>query len=133
MKIVTAALLSNDGRYLLCQRGGEDKLAGKWEFPGGKLEEGETPEECLIREISEELCLQIDIASHYWDSLYRYADGAIWLKAYHVIVVGGTMRLTVHSDAQWVEAAKLTAYDLLPADVEIAARLEADSRPLSTI
>ena len=133
MKIVTAALLSKDGRYLLCQRGGEDKLAGKWEFPGGKLEEGETPEECLIREISEELCLQIDIAGHYCDSLYRYADSAILLKVYHVTVIGGTMRLTVHSDARWVEAVKLTDYDLLPADVEIAARLAGTSRPLSNI
>ena len=129
MKIVTAALISKDGLYLLCQRGEADKLAGKWEFPGGKVEEGETAEECLIREIREELCLQIDIADHYCDSLYRYADGAILLKAYRVTVTGGTMRLTVHSGAEWVEAAKLRDYDLLPADVEIAARLAAASRP----
>ena len=130
MKIVTAALIFKDGWYLLCQRGKSDKLAGKWEFPGGKLEKGETPEECLIREIREELCLQINIDGHFCDSLYRYAEGTILLKAYRVTVTGGTMRLTVHSDAEWVEAAKLRDYDLLPADVEIAARLAAASLPL---
>lgn len=89
MQIVTAALLYNDGKlYLLCQRPATDKLSLKWEFPGGKLEDGETPEQCLIREVREELCVDIAIVSHFHDTLYQYGTGKILLKFYLACITG---------------------------------------------
>ncbi|GAB6157839.1 hypothetical protein JCM39194_10390 [Desulfotomaculum varum] len=61
MKEVTAAIIINDGKVLIAKRAENQKLAGKWEFPGGKIESGETPEECLIREINEELGINIEV------------------------------------------------------------------------
>lgn len=123
MKIVTAALLYQNGKYLLCQRGENDPLALKWEFPGGKLEEGETPEACLVREIKEELGLDIEVTDHFCDTFYRYATGEILLKVYRIQVTGGEMELIVHHAAEWVQPERLLEYDLLPADVEIAEKI----------
>ena len=123
MKEVTAALLACGEKYLLCQRGAGDPLEFKWEFPGGKVEPGETAEECLVREIREELCLDIDQIEHFSDVVYRYHSGAILLRAYRARIAGGKLCLTVHNAAEWVDAARLLDYDLLAADVEVAMRL----------
>ncbi len=123
MQIVTAALLYNDGKYLLCQRPATDKLSLKWEFPGGKLEDGETPEQCLIREVREELCVDIAIVSHFHDTLYQYGTGKILLKFYLACITGGVMEWNVHHDVRWVEAERILAYDLLPADIEVVEKL----------
>lgn len=123
MKIVTAAVLSQNGQYLLCQRGKNGPLALKWEFPGGKLEAGETPEACMVREIKEELGLDIEVTGHFCDTVYRYPAGEILLKAYRIQVIGGEMRLIVYQAAEWVRPERLLEYDLLPADVEIAEKI----------
>ncbi|MBP2650286.1 MAG: ADP-ribose pyrophosphatase [Firmicutes bacterium] len=123
MKIVTAALLYNEGKYLLCQRARSDAQALKWEFPGGKLEQDETPEQCIVREINEELSLDIKVKGHFCDVVYRHATGELLLKAYVVQIISGEMTLNVHQAALWVEPEKIIAYDLLPADIEIAERI----------
>jgi 8-oxo-dGTP diphosphatase len=123
MQIVAAALLCNNGKYLLCQRGAKDRLALKWEFPGGKLEAGETLEECLVREVREELCLNIKVMRHFCEVTYQYATGVILLKIYFAQIIGGKMNLLVHNAAEWVAAERLVEYDLLPADIEIAHKL----------
>ncbi len=125
MQIVTAALLCNSGKYLLCQRGANDRLPLKWEFPGGKLEAGETLEECLVREVQEELCLNIKVIRHFCDVTHQYATGEIFLKIYFAQIMGGKMNLMVHNAVEWVAAERLVEYDLLPADVEIAHKLTA--------
>lgn len=123
MKIVTAAIFRKKGKYLLCQRNKNDAHSLKWEFPGGKLEGHESAEECLIREIKEELNIDIEVERHFCDSVYKYENGEILLKAYEAKIVGGTMKLLVHSEAVWVRAEELLQYELLPADVEIAERI----------
>lgn len=123
MQIVTAALLCSEGKYLLCQRGENARLALKWEFPGGKLEAGETLEECLVREVQEELCLSIKVIRHFCDVTHQYATDKILLKIYFAKIISGKMKLTVHNAAEWVAAERLVDYDLLPADVEIAEKL----------
>lgn len=125
MQIVTAALIENNGKYLLCQRAKEDKLSLKWEFPGGKLEDGESPEECLIREVREELKVDIGIIGHFHDTLYRYSTGEILLKFYFAAITGGELGLIVHHDAQWLTPEEILTYDLLPADVEVVEKLAA--------
>ena len=89
MKRVTAAILMKNGRVLVAQRRGTDKLAGKWEFPGGKIENHETPKQCLIREMKEEFDIKVSIGKFFGESVYRCETGTIQLLAYHIAVMRG--------------------------------------------
>jgi 8-oxo-dGTP diphosphatase len=82
MKYVTAALIVRDGKILIAQRNQMDKLAGKWEFPGGKIEPGETPEVCLKRKICEEQGIQKNVGALFSDTVYDYTSDSIHLFAY---------------------------------------------------
>lgn len=124
MKQVTAAIIIQDGKVLLAQRRVEDKLSLKWEFPGGKIEMGETPEECIVREIMEELNLKVEVAGHFTDSVYEYASGTVELKCYLAKILAGKMELHVHADACWVDPQDLLLYDLAPADIAVAKKLK---------
>ncbi|AGK99787.1 (deoxy)nucleoside triphosphate pyrophosphohydrolase [Desulfoscipio gibsoniae] len=84
MKKVTAAIIEKNGRVLIAQRPQGDKLDLRWEFPGGKIEQGETPEQCFLREIKEELNLDIKITKHFMNSCYKYETGEIELICYLV-------------------------------------------------
>ena len=133
MKTVTAAIIKQGDKYLITQRAHNDKLSLKWEFPGGKVEEGETPQECLEREIKEELNLDIVVKERFATSIYEYDTGAIELVAYFAEIVGGTLKLLIHNDAQWVTPKQLLNYDLLPADIAIVESIvEEESGPAVT-
>lgn len=123
MKDVTAAILVRDGRVLIAQRKVGDKLAGKWEFPGGKIEEGETPEECLTREMQEEFGITIRVGAAFGESIYRYEHGAIRLLAYWTYWMRGGLSLNVHDAVQWVLPSDLKNFDLAPADIPLAEAL----------
>lgn len=117
---VTAAILEQDGKVLIARRSPGQKQAGLWEFPGGKLEAGETPEQCLERELTEELGLKIEVGPFFAENLYAYKSGTIRLMAYRARVWGGQLSLAVHSEIRWVSPAELLQYELSPADVKIA-------------
>ena len=123
MKIVTAAIIKKGDKYLITQRAIDDKLPLKWEFPGGKVEKGETPEECLKREIKEELNLNIKIGARVATNRYMYDSGEIMLLAYSAEIVGGSMKLMIHNDAKWVGADELKHFDFCPADINILERI----------
>lgn len=123
IKQVAAAIILQGGKVLIAQRAAKDKLALKWEFPGGKLETGETPEECLAREIDEELGLCIAVSGHFMTSFYRQASGMIELMAFFAEVHSGDMRLNVHADVRWVLPQDLETIDFAPADIPIAHQL----------
>lgn len=118
--IVTAAVILRERSILLMRRAPGEKLAGKWEFPGGKLELGETPEVCLQRELHEELGIDVEIGQHVCNSLYDYQFGSILLKAYFVNWYSGEIHLRVHDKMQWVDNTEILLFDLAPADIEIA-------------
>ncbi len=124
MKIVTAAIIEKDEKYLITQRASNDKLPLKWEFPGGKVELGETPEECLIRELKEELNLDIVVGKKIATSIYSYGSGTINLVAYAAQIVSGSMKLLVHHDARWVSGSQLDQFDFCPADIAIIEKLK---------
>ena len=124
MKTVTAAILWRDDRVLLTRRAAGEKLAGKWEFPGGKLESGETPEECLRRELREELGIETRIRGFLGESIYEYGHVAIRLIAYETEYLAGDFKLTVHDDMKWVAVDDLLKQDLAPADVPLVKHIQ---------
>ncbi|CAA7602358.1 NUDIX hydrolase domain protein [Acididesulfobacillus acetoxydans] len=123
MKEVTAAIIVRDGRVLITQRAPGENLAGKWEFPGGKIEAGETPEECLKREIKEELNVDIEVLSFFGQSSYEYDSGTIRLKAFYCRWIAGDFSLRVHSRLEWVTGRELERYDFAAADIPFAQKL----------
>lgn len=123
---VIAAVIRRGDDVLLCQRR-EGALAGKWEFPGGKLEDGETPEQCLKREIEEELAIDIEVGHIYQAVHAHYDHGDFLIIAYLAEHVGGEISLRVHSACAWVNVADLDRYDLADANVPIARSLKEES------
>lgn len=126
MMLVTAAIIINNGLILISQRANNQKLAGKWEFPGGKIEPGEIPEECLKREIKEELGINIEVDEFFDKSVYRYDTGEIKLLAYKAQWIEGEYKLTAHSQMKWVEPCELENYDFAPADIPFIKRLKGE-------
>jgi 8-oxo-dGTP diphosphatase len=117
---VTAAIIKRDGRILIAKRSSTSSLPNKWEFPGGKVESGETPEECLQRELREEFEIDATIEDFFGESVYNYDHGSIRLIAYRVQADEDIVVLNAHDDVQWVPAEQLLEYDLAPADIPIA-------------
>jgi 8-oxo-dGTP diphosphatase len=127
MKQVIAGILTKDGLFFIAKRRKEDKLANKWEFPGGKIETGETgetAEECLKREIEEELRIKVRVGDFFGESFYQYPQGAIQLLAYWIFWESGTMELMAHDEYKWVSLRELDYYDFAPADIPLVKKLK---------
>lgn len=122
---VTAAVVLRDGKVLAARRAPGQKNAGLWEFPGGKVEPGETDECCLEREMYEEFGIKGKTLRHITDSRYVYGalGEAILLCAYEFAWIAGGFELRVHDEIRWVNAEELMQLTLSPADVEIAKRV----------
>lgn len=120
---VVAAILINNDKVLIAQRADQDPLAGYWEFPGGKIEAGESPEQSLIREMQEEFCIDIEVKEFFGSSTFEYEKGTIRLLAYICTWTGGVIRSTVHHDYAWVEIDELDRYAFAPADRPLVDKL----------
>ena len=118
--IVIAGVIQKEGEFLLAQRAQHDSLPGKWEFPGGTLEPGESHQECLEREMREEFEIETKIGAKIGISEHPYPKGVIELHTYHVEWLSGSMVLNEHDDIRWVAPQYLLEYDLAPGDVPIA-------------
>ena len=115
---VVAAVLVRDGRVFATQRGyGEFK--DKWEFPGGKMEAGESREEALRREIREELDAEIAVGKLLCTVEYDYPAFHLTMHCYLCSVVSGTLVLKEHESARWLSADGLESVDWLPADIQV--------------
>lgn len=121
---VVAAVIVDNGKLFATQRG-YGEFAGGWEFPGGKIEEGETPEEALVREISEELATKISVGDLLCQVDYDYPSFHLSLGCYLCAVVEGDLRLLEHSAAKWLDFDGLGSVDWLPADVEVVEAVKA--------
>lgn len=124
---VTAAVIQRGGEVLLARREAGSHLAGYWEFPGGKVEKGESPEDCLAREIREELHLEATVGRFIASSLHTYGDREIELLAYEVALADGPIVLNDHDEVRWAPIPELLHHKLAPADVPIAERLQANA------
>ncbi len=129
-KLVVAALIVNDlGEVLLSQRRADQDLPLLWEFPGGKIEPGESPEVALARELREELDVGVTVGK-VWDVLYhRYPRYDVYMLVYRCWLAPGAQPRAVEvADFHWVARAALERYVVLPADEPLIARL-AGERP----
>ena len=120
---VVAAVIIEDGRLFATQRGyGEFK--DYWEFPGGKIEPGETPEEALRREIREELDTTVEVGALLTTVEYDYPQFHLILHCFRCRVAEGSLTLKEHEAALWIELARLRELDWLPADLQLVPILE---------
>jgi 8-oxo-dGTP diphosphatase len=114
--LVTAAVIRRGRRILIARRAGADSLAGLWEFPGGKLKLGESPESCLVREISEELGLEVAVVRALGFNEHRYPERTVRLLFYEVESRSGRVKLSAHDRFAWVSPVMMNAYVFAPAD-----------------
>lgn len=117
MMEVTAAIITENGKVLIAKRKPTGRLSGKWEFPGGKSEGGETPEQCLKRELHEEFEIDVEVGEYLGTSVHEYDFGTIELMAYRTEVMGGEMKLNDHAEIAWATAVDIESFDFAPADL----------------
>lgn len=120
---VTAAILRQDDKILICKRNDNGSCPSLWEFPGGKQEKGETLAESLIRECREELGVTIEVGNVFAETKYTYEEKEMLFTFFNCRIIGGDLRRTVHQDIRWVRADELSGYAFCPADVEVAEKL----------
>ena len=123
MKVVTAAIMLRDNKVFIAQRRRGDHLEKLWEFPGGKVEDGETPEHCLKREMYEEFGINVEVGQFLWESIYEYPKGVIKLVAYMTTWVGNSLKPLVHDDCRWIGKEELGCYQFAPADIPFLGKL----------
>lgn len=126
MKIipVTCAIIFFEGKVLATQRSEKMDLPGKWEFPGGKVEQGETSEECLKREILEELAIEIEISEQLTPVEFSYVQKAIRLIPFAAWWKAGQIHPSEHAQYAWVEKKDLFSLNWAPADLPIVHELQ---------
>jgi 8-oxo-dGTP diphosphatase len=123
--VAAAALVDVDGRVLICQRPEGKHLARLWEFPGGKLEPGETPESCLIRELNEELGIEVNATclAPFVFASQDYGDVHLLMPLFLCRRWEGFLQRREHQALAWVEPMKLADYPMPPADAPLVAFL----------
>ena len=119
---VVAAIIKSEDRVLATQRGYGD-LINKWEFPGGKVEKDETPEDALKREIKEELNAEIEIDRFLMTVEYDYPTFRLSMRCYICSLLDEKIELLEHSSAKWLHKNELGILDWCPADVEVSKKV----------
>lgn len=120
---VVAAIIVDDGKILATQRG-YGEFEGGWEFPGGKVEPGETPEEAIVREIKEELNADIVVECFLVQVEHDYPTFHLRMKCFVCSLAASTFQLLEHHAAKWLDRAHLESVDWLPADVKVVRAIE---------
>ena len=123
MTNVTCAIILFDNKVLVAQRSEIMKLPLKWEFPGGKLEKDESEEDCIIREIKEELQVEISIIKKLKSITHSYSDVEIELIPFVCSLIEGDINLTEHIEYRWLNKEALSTIDLCEADSKIISEL----------
>lgn len=114
---VVAAIIQNENKILATKRG-YGEFINMWEFPGGKIESGETKDEALIREIKEELNVKINVDKFALDVEYQYPNFYLFMSCFMCSIKEGSIELLEHNDAKWITKEELDSLNWLPADIE---------------
>ncbi|WP_147915245.1 (deoxy)nucleoside triphosphate pyrophosphohydrolase [Ruania zhangjianzhongii] len=122
---VVGAVIVKDGTVLCAQRG-PGSLSGMWEFPGGKIEPGETAREALKREIEEELRCSVHVGGEVTTTSHEYDFGIVTLTTFYCDLIAGTPTLTEHTNVAWLAAEDLRSVSWAPADVPAVEQIQTD-------
>ena len=116
---VAAAIIKQNGKILIARRQKDDPLKGKWEFPGGKIMENETHEQCLKRELREELDIDIEVGDLQYSTQHMYSHIAVELFFYSASYLAGEIKLKEYRQIRWVKKEDLNKYDFPEANVPL--------------
>lgn len=133
--LVVAAVIVRDGLVLACQRSRSGKFPLKWEFPGGKVQSGESPEAALVRELREELSVDASVGVEIYRTNHKYPDmpSAVELIFFAVTIESGEIANRVFESISWVAPQELPGMDFLDADRELTAKLATGDIRLSRL
>lgn len=123
IKRVVAGIIIEDKKVLGTQRG-HGEFKGFWEFPGGKIEKGETKEEALVREMKEELGILVAVGEKVLTISYDYKDFRLEMDGFFCKVIKGDLQLLVHMDSKWLTKETIDQVTWLPADLELIEKLK---------
>ena len=119
MEVVAAYITDGTGRFLICQRPKNKARGLFWEFAGGKIEDGETPQQALARECREELGIEIETGGLLGEVTHRYPDACVHLSVYRATITAGTPQLLEHEALRWIYPSEIKYYSFCPADTKI--------------
>lgn len=125
-EVVAAVIVDKNNNIFCAQRRNKGELALKWEFPGGKIESGETHQEALKREIQEELNTDINVKNHIITVNHLYNTFKLTMHAYYADIVNGKLKLNEHIDGKWVSIKDLDKLDWADADIPIVNKLKGE-------
>lgn len=126
---VVGAVIVRDGLVLCAQRGSTGALSGMWEFPGGKIEVGESPREALEREIAEELECRVSVGEQVASTPHEYDFGIVTLTTFYCELIGGEPKLSEHERVTWLRPAELHRLDWAPADIPAVEAIQREFAP----
>ena len=121
---VAAALIWDGDKFLACQRPAHKARGLLWEFVGGKVEPGESPQDALIRECREELAVTVKVGEIFMTVLHEYPDITVRLTLFNASISEGTIQKLEHNDIRWITTAEIDHYRFCPADDEILLKLK---------
>lgn len=121
---VVAALIKDGEKFMICQRPSHKARGLLWEFVGGKVEPGETPQQALIRECREELNVEILPGDVFCEFVHEYPDLTIQLTLFEARIYHGTPQRLEHNDIRWIKVSEIDEYDFCPADEQILIKLK---------
>ena len=128
MTEVVAALIWEQGKFMICQRPAHKARGLLWEFVGGKVEKGETKTEALVRECREELDITVSVGEEFMSLVHEYPDLTVALTLFNCSIAEGEPKLLEHNDIKWITPQEIEDYDFCPADEEILKRIKENTK-----
>ena len=123
---VVAALIWQDGKFLACRRPAHKSRPLLWEFVGGKVERGETKQQALVRECTEELAVTVRVGDEYIHTVHDYDDVTVDLTLFHAEITSGTPQMLEHVELSWVTPSQVDGLEFCPADAPILQQIKKD-------